>query len=803
MKAPLSWLKEYVDIDCSPDELKEKLFGCGFEVEDMYEIGRDISDVVVGEVKECEGIEGTHLHKCTVDCGINGNLQIMCGADNVKVGVKVPAALIGATVYKTSSDHKTIEGVTKIQKGKLRGVESYGMLCSGTELGVTGDMYEGADCDGLLILPESCENGADVKPVLGLDDVIFDVAISANRPDCQSIYGLSREIAAALGKKIKKPALDYTETPDSTTMKVTVHAPELCPRYMGHLVKDIKPGRSPLWMRRYLTLCDIRAISNVVDITNFVLLELGQPMHAFDTDNLSGNEINVRCAREGEEIVTLDEKKFRLGPSNLVICDGDKPCALAGIMGGLNSEIKDTTKTVFFEAAKFARDCVRKTSRSLGQHSDSSAAFEKGVSEYTTEMAMKRALHLIEELGCGTVTSVHCDVRTKCSDMSVKKMTVSVKKINAVLGIEVPSEDVVRILEGLYFGVEKKSDDELFLTLPGWRDDIEDYPDIAEEVIRSYGYDKITPTFMPTAKVTNGGYSKEQREELALKDELYLCGMSEISTYSFYSEKDLDLLKFPAEAKERKFVKIMNPLGEDLSVMRTTLAPSMVKTAISNIRKGNLEGKLYELSKIYVPRELPVTTQPDEVPTLCMCMFGGYGFFDLKGVIEDLAASLNTKYDFVPSEKPFLHPGICADVFSGDTKIGFIGELSPVICEELSCDKKIVVAELDYKAMRDTAKGFKFTPLPKFPEVKRDLALVCDEKVTCKEIEEAIYASSKYVTDVRLFDMYTGDQIEKGKKSMAFTVTLTPGEEAITAENSDGYFKKILKGLQKIDIQLR
>ncbi|MCD8205801.1 MAG: phenylalanine--tRNA ligase subunit beta [Clostridia bacterium] len=803
MIAPLSWLKDYVDIDITPEELKGRLFGCGFEVEDARELGADISGVVAGKVEKCQPLEGTHLHKCLVDAGEHGILQIMCGADNVKEGIVAPLALIGAQVYKTGPDHKTCEGLTKISKGKLKGEESFGMLCSGAELGVTDDMYEGADYNGLLILPEDTVPGSDVKPILGLDDIIFDVAISANRPDCQSIYGLSREIAAALGKPLKEPSIDYTEYPDDRDVTVTVSAKEVCPRYMGHLVSGIKIERSPLWIRKRLTLCGVRAISNIVDITNFVLLEMGQPMHAFDLADLEGSEINVRLAKDGEKITTLDEKTFTLGPSDLLICDGKKPVALAGIMGGLNSEIKDTTKDVFFEAAKFTRDSVRKTARALGQHSDSSAAFEKGVSEYATEMGMRRALHLVEELGCGTVTNVKKDVKSEYSVKEPKKMTVSAKKVSAVLGIDVPAEKIASILKNLGFYAEKKTDDELVITVPMWREDIEDFPDISEEVIRSIGYDNITPTFMPTAKVTRGGYTESQKAEQKLKDTLFSLGMTEISTYSFISEKDLDMLKIPSGAPERKFVKILNPLGEDLSVMRTTLAPSMVKAAVGNLRRGNLRGRIYELSKIYVPEKLPLTKQPREIPTLCLAMFGDADFFTLKGVIETLGSSLCVKYDFRPAEKSFLHPGISADIYAQETYIGYMGELSPTICEELEIDKKIVIAELDYDAMRKTSKEFVFTPAPKFPEVKRDLALICDEKTTCKEIEDVILSTCKYAKDARLFDVYAGGQIEKGKKSMAFTVTMVPAEEPITSEAADGYVKKILKALEKINVTLR
>ncbi|MDE7330417.1 MAG: phenylalanine--tRNA ligase subunit beta, partial [Clostridia bacterium] len=575
MKAPLSWLKDYVDIDVPAEELQAKLFSCGFEVEELIQTGKDISGVVVGEVIECEPVEGTHLHKCKVDCGEKGIFQICCGADNVKKGIKAPCALVGATVYATAKDHVTIEGVMTIKKGKLRGIESEGMLCSGAELGLNEDLYEGAGYCGLLLLPKSSKNGADVKPLLGLDDYIFDIAITANRPDCQSVFGIAREVAAVLGKPVKQPDCSYKAAAGKyEKIKITDLAPDVCPRYIGHYVKDVKCVPSPQWLRKRLALCGLRSISNVVDITNFIMLELGQPMHAFDLRTLEGREINVRRANGGEKIVTLDGNEFELTSENLVICDGKKPVALAGVMGGLNSEIKDDTTEVLFEAAKFARDSVRKTARALGQHTDSSALFEKGVNEYTAELAMNRALHLIDELKCGTVTDMHIDVTTAYSRTNEKKLTVSVQKINALLGIEIPAKEMVKILESLCFKC-KLTGDKLDITVPGFREDIDGYPDIAEEVIRFYGYDNIKGTFMPSALVTNGGLNDGQKAEESLKSRLVGKGLYEISTYSFYSVKDLDMLRFSADAPERKAIRILNPISEDLSIMRTTLAPSM------------------------------------------------------------------------------------------------------------------------------------------------------------------------------------------------------------------------------------
>lgn len=803
MKAPLSWLKDYVDIDVTAEELEEKLFSCGFEVEELTEVGKDISGVYVGEVTECEPVEGTHLHVCKVDCGDKGVFQICCGADNVKIGIKAPVALEGATVYATAKDHVTVEGVMTIKKGKLRGIDSFGMLCSGVELGVNGDMFEGADYNGLLILPSSCRNGEDVKPILGLNDYIFDISVTANRPDCQSVLGIAREVAAVLKKPLKEPRIDYNAVHDDRKVKVTITAPELCPRYIAHYVKDIKIGPSPMWLKRRLALCGLRSISNVVDITNFVLLEMGQPMHAFDLDTIEGSEIVVRRAHDGEKIVTLDEKEFTLNRENLVICDGSKPAALAGIMGGLNTEIKDSTREVLFEAAKFARDSVRKTSRSLGQHSDSSAIFEKGTNEYTTERAMKRALHLIDELGCGTVTDVCADVATEYSDTSVKHMAVSAQKINALLGIEVPAETMKEILENLNFGVSM-SGDCLELTLPPYRDDLFGYPDIAEEIIRMYGYEHIHGTFMPTAKVTNGGWNEEQRTLNKLRDMLVSEGLYEISNYSFYSEKDLDMLRIPEGATERKYIRILNPISEELAVMRTFLAPSMVNTMLRNLKRGNYEGGEFEFAKVYIPESVPINNFPEERMKLCIGLWGSANFFDMKGITENIADSLNVKFEYVSGQSPYLHPGINADILCDGEKVGYIGAVDPAILESIAAERPMVIAELDYELLKKHAKPFKYIPLPKYPEAQRDLALISDMEITCGQIEREIYSACKYVTDVKLFDVYIGNQIESGKKSMAFTVTFTPKDEALSGEKVDGFIKKILSTLKfKLGITLR
>ena len=804
MLAPLSWLKEYVDIDVTPKELEEKLFSCGFEVEELFQVGKDINNVVVGLVETCEAIPDTHLSLCTVNAGEHGTVQICCGADNVKAGGKFPLALIGATVYATAKDHVTIEGVMEIRQGKLRGYDSYGMLCSGTELGLNEDLYPGAGYNGLLVLPEDAVPGTDVKPIVGLDDWIFDIAITANRPDCQSIYGIAREVAAVLGKECKEPALDYTETDVKKNFKVEVAASDLCPRYIAHYVHDVQIKESPAWMRRRLALVGIGSISNVVDITNYILKELGQPMHAFDYSYLEGDEIHVRRAEDGEKIVTLDEKEFALNSSNLVICDGVKPVALAGIMGGLNSEIVDTTTDVMFEAAKFARDNIRKSSRALGQSSDSSALYAKGVYEYTTVMAMKRALHLIEELGCGKVSSTHIEVSTGNS-VEPKEMKVSVKKVNGVLGIEVPEQEMLRILKNLNFNPVINGD-ELTLQVPAYREDMDSYPDVAEEVIRMYGYDHVISTFMPTAQVTSGGLNLKQKTERKIKNTLCAAGAYEGIHYSFFSPADLDLLKFPEDAKERHAIRLINPINAELSLMRTTLASEMLYAISRNQKKGILEGRIFELGNIFIPKELPLTEYPDERETLCVGIFGeNETFFTLKGLAELVAETLNITFSYAPAKKTFLHPYQTAEVICEGETVGYLGKLSYEIQDELDMRVPAYVMELDLRVLSKWyGKERKFVPLPKFAEEKRDLAFVVDKQVTCEQMVNGIKEACDYVTEVTLFDVYEGIQLPMNKKSMAFSVVFTPREEELNAKVMEGLMEQILTQMkEKLDATLR
>ena len=796
MKVPFSWLKEYVDIDISAQELEKRLFSCGFEVEELIDLGAEIDRVVVGVVTEAVPQEGTHLHICKVDCGEYGHdIQISTGAPNVYVGMHTPAALDGAI----------LPGGVHIKAKPLMGVESNGMLCSGEELGLNDDLFPGAEVYGLLDLPKDTVPGADIRPVVGLDEVIFDISITANRADCQSILGIAREVAAVLGKPLKMPATDYTVS-DYTDprLSITVEAPDLCPRYLGQYVRNITPGISPRWMKRHLALCGLRSISNVVDITNYVMLEIGQPMHAFDMSTLESCQIIVRRARNDEKIVTLDGKEFALNENNLVICDGAKPVALAGVMGGLNSEITENTTQLLFESAKFARDNIRKTSRSLGQSTDASSHYEKGISEYTTELGMARALRLIQELGCGEVTSSAFDVSAG-APREGKHFTATISGINAILGIEVPADTIVDILTRLEFQITRDGD-KLDVIAPRYREDIEvGEPDLAEEVIREYGYEHIVPTFLKTAEVTSGGLTPDQKNRAKVKRTMCAQGFYEAETLAFYADADLDALHIAADAPERKVIRILNPISSNLTIMRTLLAPSLLNVAVENLKRGNHEGRLFELSNIYIPRQLPVTELPEERLHLGFTAFGDKeDFFSLKGAMEVLGRAFGLTFDYErANDVPWLHPGISAHILCNGKRIGCFGKLANDVTAELKLPKdsknnqKIFLGEIDYVAMMEQVDPhFRYQPIPEFDTVQRDLALVANEEVTCGDIVKEIRKACPRVGDVELFDVYRGDQLGEGKKSMAFTVHFVPDNKALSAEEVDRFVKKILGNLK-------
>lgn len=802
MKVLYSWLKEYVDIDVDHKELEEKLFSAGFEVEGIEYLGKDLEKVVVGQITAMEHYEGTHLQICHVNCGPMGEDHlILTGADNVFVGAKVPAALVGA---------KLPCGL-EIQPRKMVDMMSYGMLCSGEEMLLDKDWYPGADVNGIMILAEDAPLGMEMRDYLELDDYLFDISITANRPDCQSIIGIAREVAAFLNKPLKVPDMSYTE--DGTVneeISVEVLDKETCPRYLGHYIYDVKYGESPLWMKRRLIASGHNAINVMVDITNYVLLEIGQPMHAFDLNTLEGSSIVVRRAEEGETLVTLDEKERVLTPNNLLICDKVKAVGLAGVMGGLNSEITEQTECVLFESAKFLKDSVRKTSRSLGLRSDAAARFEKGIDEYTVECGMARALNLVQTLGVAKVSSSHFDVSGGASTEK-RRISVTTDQVNGVLGIVVPEEEMVKILKALQFEVELK-EGVLELAVPRYRDDVETYQDIAEEVIREYGYDKVVPTFLEAAKVTNGGLNAYQTRELGVKQ--YLCsqGYYEIQTIAMTSKNDFDMFLIPEDAKERNVVELLNPITENLSIMRTLMAPAMVKVIENNIKNGNEEMRFFELANVYIPKALPLTEPPVEQKMLCLGSCGAEeDFFAMKGTLESFANNYDLTFTYKRGNVPYLHPGRTAEVYCKGQKIGHFGQLRYEVVDSMNiaggkkADTKIFLAEIDYSVLNDLFKAaIKYTPETGFAGNSRDISMLIDKKVECGTIVEAIEACDECIAKATLFDIFESEKLGADKKSMAFKIQLASPTADITDEMTDAIIEKVMTALgERFGAQMR
>lgn len=794
MKILFSWLKDYVDIDCKPLELVDRLFGAGFEVEEITYLGQDIEKVVVGEVTFIEKYEGTHLYICHVDCGSFGaDNVILTGADNVFKGAKVPAAVVGAK----------LPGGIEISPRKMADMMSYGMLCSGGELGIDENWQKGADVHGILILPEDSKVGEDIKKTLDLDDYVFDISITANRPDCQSVLGIAREVAAFLNKPLREPDYSYSCTEvTKPEISVSVEALDLCPRYLGHYIYDVKHFESPQWMKRRLSVCGFAAIDAIVDVTNYVLLEVGQPMHAYDLDTLEGKSINVRRADDSEKITTLDEKERVLTRENLLICDKEKGVGLAGIMGGLNSEIEQTTTEILLEAAKFRRDNVRKTSRALGLHTDAAARFEKGVDEYGVECGMSRALNLVQTLEIAKIGDSHFDVSAG-EDKGNAVFDVTVSKINSVLGIEVPQSEIVKILRSLQFGVAENGET-LTVTVPRWRTDVENYQDIAEEVIREYGYSHVIPKFLDSAKVTNGGLTFLQNKELAAKKLLCGEGYYEVQTLAMYSQRELDMILLPEGAVERKAVELLNPITANLSILRTVMAPCMINVIADNVKTDHAEGRFFEIANVYLPKSLPLTEPPIERKTLCIGAFGlNESFFAIKETLEIFAAANGLEFRFERGECCYMHPGICADIFCGGKKIGQLGKLRYEIVESLNIaegkkpDLNIIIAELDYSEIeRQYKREMKYSAPSGFTKASRDISLLCDKKVMCVEIEDIIRSVSAMCSDIKLIDSFESEKLGTDKKSLTFTLMFSDNAD-MTDESADKETENIVIALNE------
>jgi len=799
MLLPLSWLKEYVDIYESPEIIANKLLSVGFEVEGIEYKGDDIKNVVVGKIVKIDPhTNSDHMVICQIDVGEEkgGVVQIVTGANNVFEGALVPAALVGAHLPN---------GI-QIKKAKLRGVESYGMLCSGQELNITEADYEGASVNGIMILKDDAVIGQDIVDYLDMKEVIFDVSITANRPDCQSVLGISREVAAVLGKKIKYPSFDFVEEENSDIkdyIKVSVENKVVCPKYLSRVVDDVKFVDTPKWMKKRLTNVGLRSIDIFVDITNYVMMEIGQPMHAFDLDNLENKEIIVRNAVKGEKILLLNDSEIELDEDVLVIADGKKPVAIGGVMGGVNSGVNANAKTIAFESAKFLRDRIRKTSRKIGVRSDASARYEKGIDVYTTDMAMRRALHLVCETGAGKVIAGTFDV--KAEDPRNLTLSFPVKKIDDVLGINVPNETVLKVLGDLEFQPEIV-DGILTVKVPDYREDVDNFTDIAEEVMRYYGYDHINGSMMPAASITHGGYNYEQNALAGIKNSLVKKGYYEAITYSFTTPKMIKNLYLEDKGALADPVKILNPLGEDVSIMRTTLAHSMLETLSFNHKKNNDCAKLFELAKIYIKTSQNTSDLPCEKNVLCVGEYGANcDFYTLKGALDSVFEGLGIKYDLVRSKKEYLHPGRSADVLVDGKVVGYLGEVHPDTIELYELPLRSLVMEIMIDEILGSSKQeIHFKAFSKFPPMERDLAIIVDKSTDMMTIKKAILEKGgALLTDGKLFDVYEGDRIEKDKKSLAFRLKFSDPNKTLTDKDVEVVLDKILKNVEKVGGKLR
>ena len=789
MNLPMSWLNDYMDIDVTPKEYSDRLTMTGSKVEGWENMGESVQNVVAGKVLTCEDHpDSDHLHVCTVDAGTGEILQIVCGAPNVKAGIIVPVALVGAVLP---------DG--KIKKGKLRGVESYGMLCSHDELGITEDMLGYEPEYGILILPDDTKIGTDIKDIFGMNETVVEFEITSNRPDCFSIIGLARETAASFNKKFTIPEVKFNENSENIadTISVDVQDKDKCKRYCARMVKNVKIGPSPSWMQERLRACGVRPINNIVDITNYVLLEYGQPMHAFDLDNVAGHKIIVRKAENGEIMTTLDEQERKLDDTMLVICDADKPVAVAGVMGGLNSEIEDTTKTLLFESACFNGANVRLTAKKLGLRTEASSRYEKGLDPENVIGAVNRACELVEMLGAGEVVSGIIDVDN--SDKTPHILPFRPDYINAFLGTDISKEEMVKTLTAFEFKIDGDK-----ITVPTFRADVEGEADIAEEVARIYGYDKIESSPL-RGETTQGMKTKEQKLVNKIEEAAIAQGHYETMTFSFVSPDIFDKINTNDE-NLRNAVVITNPLGKDCSIMRTTLIPSMMDTISYNYNQRTPQGKFFEIAKVY----LPVNGEklPDERKEICLGMYGNYDFYDMKGSAESILDALNIKnYEFeAETENTTFHPGRCANIMCQGKKIGIIGELHPTVLKNYSVGAKAYIAVLDIRELNEMSNNnIQYKALPKFPAVTRDMALIANDAVTVGEIEKIIKkCSGKILEDVKLFDVYKGEQIEKGKKSLAFSVIYRADDRTLTDDEISAVFDKTIKQIaEKTGAQLR
>lgn len=792
MRVPLSWLKEFVDIEISVNELADKLVSCGFEIEEIINMRDTIKNVVVGKIIDMQKhANSDHLSICVLDIG-EKKVQIVTGANNVKVGDFVPVALDNAVVF----DGKVIK------TGELRGVISEGMLCSGAELNLIEEDYKGAGVNGILILQDNPKLGQDINDIIGNTEIVLDVAITANRPDCNSILGIAREVAAVTNKKVKLPEMSYKVTAESVESFVAVENLEfdLCPRYMATAVKNVKQVVSPKIIRDRLKAVGVRPINNLVDITNYVLFELGQPMHAFDLNNLEGKKIVIRRAKSEEKIVTLDGKEYSLNENDLAICDSVKPIAVAGVMGGEYSSICENTSIVILESARFARDSVRHTSRKLNLKSDSSQRFEKGIDYISQEMGMKRALALFDKYKWGEVVSGCIDLIKE--DYKDKVITYNYQEINKIIGKEIPKDTIIDILNSLTLTTICKGD-MLSTCVPNYREDIIGINDLTEEVIRMYGYDIVEANIYSNTK---GGMTLEQMRTEKLKDILVGKGAFEIISYSFVSPKAFDMLNLEKDSELRKAITLANPLGMDFSVMRTTLSYSMIKTIGYNLTRGNKEGRLFEIAKTYIPKSLPLEELPIEKYKLSIGIFGEKeDYYTLKAIIDDIMLTFGIEISYERNNLSYLHPGQSAKIISNGEEIGTLGAVHPDVAKGFDIDKKVYIAELDAEYIAKNGIDIKpYKAVSKYQGMERDLALITPIGMPASQLLSQMKdACSSILENLEVFDVYTGGQVGVGKKSVAVKLFFQENARTLTDNEVNLEIENILAKLKEIDVYLR
>ena len=806
MNTALSWIKAYVpDLDVTAQEYTDAMTLTGTKVEGFERLDKNLEKIVVGQIRSIERHpDADKLIVCQVDIGAGEPVQIVTGAPNVKTGDKVPVVLDGGKVAGGHDGGPLPEDGIEIKKGKLRGIESNGMMCSIEELGSDRDMYPLAPESGIYILPEDTRVGADAVEVLGLRDVVFEYEITSNRVDCYSVVGIAREAAATFGKEFHPPVVKPTGNNEDINdyLKVRVENPELCPRYCARMVKNIKLAPSPEWMQRRLAASGIRPINNIVDITNYVMEEYGQPMHAFDYDTLAGHEIVVKCAKDGDVFQTLDGQERKLDGTILMINDGEKEVGIAGIMGGENSKITDSVSTMVFESACFNGTNIRLSAKKVGLRTDASGKYEKGLDPNTAKEAVNRACQLIEELGAGEVIGGIIDIYSQKREEN--RVPFDPEKINRLLGTDIAEDTMISYFRKIDLGYDPCSKE---VIVPTWRQDLYRMADLAEEVARFYGYDKI-PTTLPSGEATTGKLPYELRIQEVARETAEFCGFSQGMTYSFESPRVFDKLMIPADSRLRRTVEISNPLGEVFSVMRTTPLNGMLTSLSTNYNRRNKDVRLYEMANVYLPKAMPLTELPDERMQFTLGMYGEGDFFTMKGVVEEFfdRVGMNKKPHYDPNgDHPYLHPGRKADIVYEGVTVGYLGELHPDVADNYKIGDRAYVAVIDMPSVIPfTTFDRKYTGIAKFPAVTRDISMVVPKNVLVGQIEDVIeQRGGKVLESYNLFDIYEGAQVLAGHKSVAYSITLRAKDHTLEEKEVTSVMNKILNGLSNLGIELR